>query len=258
MSNDIVGLEVGGDDVTLKKFAAAVSRLKTVINSLSSEIAGSGAHIDWVVESLESGSALQRFRGVARRVEDEPHVPRIAAAFQEITKAYERGERPDSSQRVLDSVERLIALIDDETPYLKFETANDDAYVDRSVEKSGVSMATGHLRGYGAVEGRIQTLTSRGSLRFTLYDRVFDKAVSCYLSEDQRGMMASIWGRLALVEGIVTRHPQTGRPFSIRQISAIELLPEVNEDAYLQAEGVSPPQSQLSPEDAIRRGRDVG
>ena len=42
---------------------------------------------------------------------------------------------------------------------------------------------------YGAIEGRVQSLSQRKGLRFTLYYQEFDRAVSCYLSEGQEERM---------------------------------------------------------------------
>ena len=78
----------------------------------------------------------------------------------------------------------------------------------------------------GAVEGRIQALSSRRGLRFTLYDIIEDRAVGCYLQPGEEGMMRELWGRRAIVEGEVRRDPQSGRPTKIRRVTAVEPVPE--------------------------------
>lgn len=250
-------MEVGGDEVTIQKFHAAVTRFQSMLKALSTEIAGSRAQIDWVLESLEIGSALQRYQGIARRPEDVSKVPEIADEFEKLTKAYARGERPLASDALREKTEHLLELIDKETPYLRFETRDEDAKVEAGISAGSAKLNETESKDLGAVEGRVQTLSSRGSLRFTLYDLIFDKAVSCYLNEDQREITTGIWGRLAIVEGLVTRDARTGRPYSIRQVTNVELLDEVDVKAYLRAEGIAPSLSNLSPEDAIRRIRDV-
>jgi hypothetical protein len=111
---------------------------------------------------------------------------------------------------------------------------------------------------FGAVEGRIQTVSNRGSLHFVLYDRVNDKAVSCYLKEDQRDWMNAAWDRLAVVQGWVKRDPNTGRPQTIRHIRAIRFLDELPRGAWRQAEGAlhGIGRDEL-PEVTIRRLRDA-
>ena len=110
----------------------------------------------------------------------------------------------------------------------------------------------------GAVEGRVQTLTERKSLRFTLYDGLHDRAVSCYVREDQQEVMRDWWGKRAIVEGEVSRDIESGRPIAVRKITRVQVLSEVERGSYLSARGVAPmkPGSPL-PEEVIRWLRDA-
>ena len=109
---------------------------------------------------------------------------------------------------------------------------------------------------YGGVTGRIQTLSSRGGLRFTLFDTLFDRAVSCYLAEGQEELMRDVWGRMAVVEGLVTRDRVTGRPQVIRGVRRVAIVREADPDAYLASRGVlREGTARRSPEEAIRELR---
>lgn len=103
----------------------------------------------------------------------------------------------------------------------------------------------------------MQTLSSRGSLRFTLYDLVFDKAVSCYLEPGHEETMRGVWGKLASVEGWVTRDTLTGRPISVRRITSVQPRREVEPGSFREARGAvrAGPDAER-PEVAIRRMRD--
>lgn len=94
---------------------------------------------------------------------------------------------------------------------------------------------------YGAVTGRIQTLTSRNSLRFVVYDHLHDRAVSCYLVEGGQDMMREMWDRVATVEGWVSRDPESGRPLTVRRVSNVKALSEAEPDAYKRARGALGP-----------------
>jgi hypothetical protein len=112
---------------------------------------------------------------------------------------------------------------------------------------------------YGGIEGRVQTLSSRGSLRFTLYDLLHDRAVSCYLASGAEETMRDVWGKLALVEGWVKRDAQTGRPITVRQIRNVTLLAEYPPASYKDARGAVKRQpGQMRGEEIIRRLRDAG
>jgi hypothetical protein len=95
-------------------------------------------------------------------------------------------------------------------------------------------------------------------LRFTLYDLLHDDAVSCYLEEGYEDIMRTLWGKLVTVEGIVKRDPLTGAPQTVRQITKVEPMPEVEPESWRRARGIVPigPRG-LMPEKAIRRLRDA-
>ena len=70
--------------------------------------------------------------------------------------------------------------------------------------------------------------------------------------------MIDVWGKLATVEGVVSRDPATGRPIAVRHVERVEPHDECSPDAYKAARGavVPMPGSEL-PEDTIRRLRDA-
>jgi hypothetical protein len=112
---------------------------------------------------------------------------------------------------------------------------------------------------YGAVEGRIQSMTNRRGLRFTLYDLADDHAVSCYLREDCEDTMRHGWGKMAVVEGLVRRDPQSGRITTVREIqpNGIQLVEPGERDSWREAIGCAPAtEGGILPEEAVRRGRD--
>lgn len=114
------------------------------------------------------------------------------------------------------------------------------------------------VQAYGAVEGRVQTLTSCRALRFNLFDSLHDRTVSCYLQEGQEGIMREAWGRRASVEGLISREAQSGRPVAIRQISRVKIIGEVEPGSYLHARAVSPLRpGDPMPEKTIRRLRNA-
>jgi hypothetical protein len=101
-------------------------------------------------------------------------------------------------------------------------------------------------------------MTSRGRLRFTLYDLIDDRAISCYLAPGSEDIMREAWGKLVTAEGLVRRDPDTGRATSVRQVKAIQIIPEGKPGDYREAVGAA-----LGflggelPEEVIRRARDV-
>jgi hypothetical protein len=111
-------------------------------------------------------------------------------------------------------------------------------------------------RAFGAIEGRLQTVSNRGSLHFTLYDTMNDRAVSCYLEADQDEILRDLWGERVTVEGSITRDANTGRPLTIRQIRRVRPIAS-RFGSFREAMGASPWYlSEVRPEEAIRKIRD--
>jgi hypothetical protein len=91
-----------------------------------------------------------------------------------------------------------------------------------------------------------------------LYNTVFDKPVSCYVKEDYQNILTDIWDKVVFVSGRVTRQPDSGQPVSIREITAIELVPIVEPGSYRKARGILAEFGEPEPaEISIRRLRDA-
>jgi len=69
--------------------------------------------------------------------------------------------------------------------------------------------------------------------------------------------MRGLWGHVAIVEGVVTREVNTGRPISIRNIRRVDPSEDSVPGQFKEAEGAVKPESgSRSPEELIRLFRD--
>jgi hypothetical protein len=110
----------------------------------------------------------------------------------------------------------------------------------------------------GSVQGRIQTIASHKNLQFTMYDLHTDRAISCYLEPGSEDYMRKVWGKIAVVSGLVRRHPRTGEATTVRGIKVenIKLVKEMR-GSWRDAIGASRSRKgEMSSDMAIRRGRD--
>lgn len=247
-------------DVSLVELAKAISGLRTLLGNLSREVGG-GAEIDWNVDDLERGSAIASFRGTARRANQQPQVESVVKAYGQVGLALERRRRVPYSESVARAADSIASIINGRVESIRFETEEVDATIrspDAAPENNFDITLPPAGASYGAVEGRVQTLTNRGSLRFTLYDLLNDRAVSCYLQEGREDIVRDLWGKLVTVEGMVRRDAVTGAPQTIRQIARVEAIPESGPEGFRRARGVVPiAPGGLLPEEAIRRLRDA-
>ena len=257
MAGATVTLAIEGE-LTLAEFAGAVGNLSRLMESLTKDHADGGrGGVQWVIERLDGGSAL-----VTARAEggDAEIAERAADGFVDIARAGSPvgGGGNGYSPAALRAFGRLRSLVSDRVPAVRFENTRADVTVHHEPGTREPGVREARTIAYGAVEGLVQTLSNRGGLRFALYDSVFDKAVSCYLDPGREDVMINAWGQRAIVEGLVSRSVDDGRPLTIRSVSRVSLVKELPGGAYQRARGVLPLQpGDDMPEDAIRNIRDA-
>jgi hypothetical protein len=257
MANTVVTLALDGEP-TLDDFAKAIESFRQVVTSLTNEVAPD-AGVQWVIDDLERSSAIASVRGVAPDSQLE-HVEDVVHAFERVGAALQAEQPVPFAPAVAIAANELTTLLNGRVTSVRLETAEQD-YTVYSPQTTAAILPTDIPRAgaYGAVEGRVQTISNRGGLRFTLFDLLEDKAVSCYLEEGRQGIMTDVWGRIAVVEGWVKRDGRTGRPRSIRRVRAITLKGDGRPGDWREARGAVPiPIGALSAEDAIGRIRDGG
>ncbi len=254
-ASETVTVALEGPEISLSSFAEAVSALDGLLKALTAEVAAQSSVV-WEVESLEVGSAIATVRG--HTIEGDPDgVARVSAAYETIGDALQRQARVPFSEKVRRRVRALTNVLNDGVPALRLETANRDYIILRDGHRQEAEQRP--LITLGAVEGRIQALSNRRSLRFTLYDALDDRAIACYLKPGEEGMIRMLWGLRVIVEGEIRRDPLTGRPTAIRQITDVVPLPERGPDEWREAIGALADVWDGEPaEETIRRIRDAG
>ncbi|MDQ3692079.1 MAG: hypothetical protein M3464_00420 [Chloroflexota bacterium] len=233
MPNSTMTIAFNGE-VSLDSLVRAITNFRSLVNALTAEVSP-GARIDWWIDDLQGGSAIATIRGQSPTMEA---VEPIADAYLVVGRALAEGRKVPYSPRVANEATALTKLIGDDITSIRFETEEDDATI---VDPADVGHRPPVSAAYGAVEGRIQTLTSRESMRFTLYDAVYDRAVSCYVEAGQQDIMRNAWDRRAIVEGWVSRDTATGRPLTIRRVQRITLRDDVVPGSAIRAaRGIAP------------------
>jgi hypothetical protein len=250
MPNDSITYSLSGD-VSLDVLASALKDLAALVDALSAEIVGQDRP-SWIVEYLDAGSATMTFAG--QGVEEET-VEKIVRGYAAVGHSLEAGEAIPYSQKVEAAARRLTSVLDGAVTTVRFETPETTSTV---VSPATKVEAQRHLQAYGAVEGRVETLTSHGGLSFVIYDSVFGKAVRCYLQAGAEDMMRGMWDRRAVVEGWVSREPISGRPVTIRRVSAVNPLDEIERGSYRKARAAVPlGADDPLPEETLRLLRDA-
>lgn len=256
MPKDVVTLGLEGE-ITLADFDLRVGRFRRLVDALTAEVAPK-VNINWVIAGLEKGSAITRARGVVAEDWEIPRVEAVVSAYLRVGRALEAHEQIPFSPRVARPAAALISgLRGTKIESVRFETQDDDALIVTETAGKVTALFPPVPATLGAVQGRIQTVSNRGSLHFMLYSSLDDKPVSCYLQEGQEDALRDLFGHLARVEGRVKRNPVSGRPVTIRDVR-VTPLEEADRGGLRRAIGTLPTKKgEPLPEELVRRMRDA-
>ena len=228
--NDVVTLKLDGE-VPFRHFVTAMSGLDELLKSLSSEITGSPASVRWKIVDLSASSAVTTIQGTS----DEPKdVPSILTAYSIIGRALADHTEIPYSEDIRRHAISIASLVNGEITAIHFSTP-----IARHIvrEPPGRPKKLVAVDVFGAIEGRIRTLSDRKALRFTLYDNLFDAPVICHLSPAIEDRARQLWRKRVIVEGLVRREVKTGIPTQIRDIRDIHEMPSAAPGSYRAARG---------------------
>ena len=172
MVSDTVTLALDGE-VSLEAFATAMRHLAGLVAALSHEVARKEP-IRWTVGALAVGSATAAFRGESERPDP---LRRFVRAYEEVGRTLQEGAEPPYSAKVAKESTAILRVLDSGVTSVRFETANRGATIYRDSATKAVVAPT-PLSAYGAV--------------------------TCYLADGKEEIMRDSWGRLGIVEGLVS------------------------------------------------------
>lgn len=255
---DTVMLKVQGT-VTIPEYARALALMSRMLAALTKFRAGTGA-LSWEVESLSGTSANTLARGNPRRHGKIVQLRQVVTDWAVVGDKMRTGaparEYPEDVQAACEGFRELVSNDRTEITKLWFENPLREVPVLRLVDRRPDPEAD-LMVSYGSVRGWVEAITKHAGLRFTLYDRLHHKAVSCYVAEGNQELLRNLWGRYVAVEGIVRRERESGRVISVREIVHAAPEKEGKPDAWRAAVGCAPSKpGDISSEEAIRRVRD--
>ena len=230
--NQVLTLAINGD-ITLDIFADSVRSFKVLTDGLANEIAP-GEKVTWVLETLESGSAVM---GVRPIVEHLKTVTLFVAAWMAIGSALQQKTEIPYSEKIRNPAIELAKLMDRGVPSIVFQTNEVDIPVGHIYSLQAGKTIKPKIS-WGSLKGRIDTLGRRRGVKFTLYDALFDRPIPCYLPEGQEDMVRDYWGRAVIVTGRISRDGETGKPYAIRNIASIELANASEPGSWRKAGGI--------------------
>ena len=127
MAVDIVTLELTGD-VSLDDLSHAVWHLRGLLTELAREVA-EDAEIVWIVEALESGSALAAVRGLPVNEQRMQDVEDVVRAYGKVGTAMQSGAHIGYSTAVTREAHALTSVLSGRIETIRFETPETEATV---------------------------------------------------------------------------------------------------------------------------------
>jgi hypothetical protein len=251
---DTVILQLRGNDIQIESYARTLDHFSLLMAELS-QAAGVGG-LRWDVSNLAYGSAVTEVRASPNGFAPE-QVDEVVRSYLQVGKALSQDQIVPFSPEVQRHAAGIAAVLEEGVEGVLFETPEDEAEVTKSLGTIATAPKAQPSKAFGAVTGQIQTLSSRNALTFTLFDRLHDRAVRCYLRDGQESLVADAWQHNATVVGLVTRDADSGRPLSVRKIESVDLL-NGDRNGWQRARGaLRPDPNGKSPETRIREMRDA-
>jgi DNA polymerase III alpha subunit (gram-positive type) len=223
MHDNKITLALDGD-VTLRDFSNAMVRFKEIVDGLKNEIAPD-SKIDWVVEDLKKKCAIACIKGIPTTSKDIEPIQRIKKAYTEIGRQVVHGEPLNNGYSVVQAVIGLRSLINGRITSIRFETS-EKTYTIKKHTIFAPSKASWSTETFGCVRGRVESISKRQYLHFTLYDYNDDHPIQCFYTDGQKEKMRNIWDKLVYVEGAISRDEENDLVNSVNDIASITIIKE--------------------------------
>ncbi|NPV77926.1 MAG: hypothetical protein HPY59_16315 [Anaerolineae bacterium] len=246
---DKVSLTLNGE-IPVNLFAEAISGLSGLLHALTEEITA-GKTVEWQIIELSAGSATAVIQGIADTAED---VEKITTAYAFIGQQLQFGNTIPYSLKVIQSARKIASILDGKVSSIEFGVDGEIYHITQSgFQEKPMTKAYS----YGVITGKVENLIGYKTLKFTLYDNLFNRGVTCYVEEEKRELLRNIWGKTVTVTGYIYRDIITGRPLEIHDIESIQIVPMREPGAYKKARGaLSWKPGDETADQTIRRLRD--
>ena len=210
-------LELDGDGVTPERFQRAVRAFFGIVTEVTKNVCDDRTPVRWRVK-VKSGSNLI---GVVPGAGFSPSVLGIiATAVHDGVIASERNAAlpPSFGEGAVRHLRDLSELSNREAEGdLRIRLWADRRAI-RVTPQTAIGTdrsAAGQFEDHGSIEGRLQTVSERGAVRFVVYETLADKAVNCFIEPAQVDEAMRNFGKRVEVYGLI-KYRGDGSPISIR------------------------------------------
>jgi hypothetical protein len=223
-----VTLDFDGAVVTPDTFRRLVSAFVDLLNAVTEKAAGTGKRAVWNM-AVAKGSRLLIATAVADR-KTEVVAEKVIHAIPDGLRRLEKGTPVSPTyfdQRALRAARELASIPKErKLTYVKFWAAGPPVPVSQRSADTAVKLLGQH-QALGSVEGKLQTISERGTLQFVVFDSLYDKGINCFMDEEIMEQAMQAFRKRVAVTGMV-QYDQESRPVSIR-VDTIQVFKDVAE-----------------------------
>jgi len=199
----VITLELGPNRVPAAEFRKAVELFTRWLDRLGETACGDAGDIAWEL-SVKSGSLL--IEANPHSLSDQRHIDRVVSAASD-PPAVLRNDLVSLSRLAIDGL-RLWIGKESRDPASYRNVANDQPQP---------------FSEYGTVEGMLSMLSDRARPRFTIYEPIWDKPVTCTVPEELVDRMRDLWRKRVAAHGMV-HYDSKGHPKRI-EADEVALFP---------------------------------
>lgn len=222
-SNRRLRLKIDGEHLTHDKFLRAVQSFFGVLKEVAAEVTGSPKSIEWLV-SAKSGSVDLISDGRARG-KLVPIDLVVNATYFGLKKLQSKGVRPPHfNDEALQNARELGKLADGKSiDSIKVLRSRNRFSVSAKVVPNVDRILGGDVVEIGSIEGRLQMISSRGSLHVGVWDDIWGRRVRCFIRPEMEDEVKDAFRHRVSVNGLI-RLKKTGEPVSI-EVESVDIIP---------------------------------
>lgn len=206
-------------ELPAEKFERAISAFFVLIREVTNKALSEKQRIRWTV-TVRSGSAIvnaiPHFDADTERPAMEilhavpSGIRSLESGVEEMPKLFTRDAV--KAVRILGKLRGMKAT---DLTAIRIRSDSDKSVVTTKSVAVVDTLIGGQRQSYGAIEGKMQTITERGGFRFVIYDSLHDQRIDCFIDEELMEEAVRNFGKRVRVSGLV-QFDRLGDPVSIK------------------------------------------
>lgn len=224
-----ITLELDGSEITPDKFRKSINAFVGLLEALTKSVCRDAPLVEW---RMRVKAASNLVGADAAEGANPNHVRRILALTAQGLEQFEiEGEAlpvyPDEAIKCIRELSNLTAKkADDDTRVGVWVKKRRNEITPRIYAAARAALRPG-FNEYGTIEGQLSVLSARKGIHFVIYERVWDKPVTCTVPDDLLETMMELWRKRVAAHGMVHYRPD-GLPTRI-EADKVEPFPDDSE-----------------------------